>query len=75
MFRKLVSFGMACGLLGLLACAGPLGKGQGDSCSSQDDCSADLTCQPVNGRSGDFCCPTPRSQSSNGNCQDAPDGG
>lgn len=74
MFRKLVSFGMACGLTGLLACAGPIGKGQGDSCSSQDECGSDLTCQPVTGRSGDYCCPTPRSASSNGNCQDAPAG-
>ena len=66
-----VALGLAAGLFN---CAGPTGKGMGESCSSQDDCSTDLTCQPVYGRQGDFCCPTPAdagdtSSSSNGaNC-------
>ena len=71
MFRKVVLFGMGCVLTGLVACAGPIGKGQGDNCSSQDDCSSDLTCQPVSGRSGDFCCPTPPDTSSSDNCKPA----
>jgi hypothetical protein len=75
MFRKMVFFGMACGLVGLVACAGPIGKGQGDSCSSQDECGSDLTCQPIGGRSGDYCCPTPATASTNGNCKPANDGG
>jgi hypothetical protein len=77
MFRKMVLFGMACGMAGLLACAGPGGKGEGESCSSQNDCSADLTCQPIGSR-GDFCCPTPpdaQSGQSNPNCTASGDGG
>jgi hypothetical protein len=73
MFRKTVFFGIASAIVGLAACAGPLGKGQGESCSSQDDCAADLTCQPI-GAHGDFCCPTPASASTSGNCT-ASDGG
>jgi hypothetical protein len=53
----------------LLACAGPVGKGEGDSCSTADDCSSNLTCQPIDGRSGDYCCPTPASTSKESNCQ------
>jgi hypothetical protein len=74
MFRKMVFFGLACALAGLVACAGPLGKGQGESCSSFDDCAADLTCQPI-GSHGDFCCPTPASASTSSNCKASPDGG
>jgi hypothetical protein len=52
-----------------VACAGPIGKGEGDSCSSADDCSSNLTCQPIYGRQGDFCCPTPPDAGSAANCQ------
>jgi hypothetical protein len=77
MFRKIVWFGIACGLVGVCACAGPSGKGEGESCASQDDCSADLTCQPIGNR-GDFCCPTPPdagSSSASPNCTNTGDGG
>jgi hypothetical protein len=53
----------------LLACAGPVGKGEGDSCSTADDCSSNLQCQPVTGRGGDYCCPAPPSTSKEANCQ------
>jgi hypothetical protein len=61
MLAKTAFVSVACGVVtavSLLACAGPVGKGEGDSCSKADDCSSDLTCQPVVGRSGDYCCPT-----------------
>ena len=41
------------------ACAGPTGKGEGDSCSTNDDCSSDLTCQPI-GDAGDVLLPDAR---------------
>ncbi|HEY3815656.1 MAG TPA: hypothetical protein VGL81_00715 [Polyangiaceae bacterium] len=77
MFRKMAFVGIAVvTVAGLVAgCAGPMGKGEGDSCSGNDECSSDLTCQPVGGRSGDFCCPTPADASSKSNCQVEPDGG
>jgi hypothetical protein len=77
MFRKTAFVLIACGLAAVLsaACAGPTGKGEGDSCTSNDDCSSNLTCQPVDGRQGDFCCPTPADASSQSNCQAKPDGG
>ena len=52
-----------------VACAGPFGKGEGDSCSKADDCSSDLTCQPIWGRQGDYCCPTPADAGKAANCQ------
>ena len=72
MLAKKALLAWACGIgmaVALLACAGPVGKGEGDSCSTADDCSSNLTCQPINGRNGDFCCPTPASTSKEGNCQ------
>ncbi len=72
MFRKTAFVFIACGLVSAAlsaACAGPMGKGEGDSCTSADDCSSNLTCQPVTGRQGDFCCPTPPSTSKEANCQ------
>jgi hypothetical protein len=64
---------------GLLACAGPIGgKGEGESCAAADDCGSDLTCQPVEGRGGDFCCPTVgvgAPPSKEANCQPGPDAG
>jgi hypothetical protein len=77
MFRKMAFVGMAmvAGACLVAGCAGPGGKGEGDSCGSQDDCSADLTCQPIIGRSGDFCCPAPADASDKPNCQAQPDGG
>jgi hypothetical protein len=80
MFRKMAFVGVTVvAMAGLvMGCAGPGGKGEGDSCGSQDDCSADLTCQPIQGRSGDFCCPAPPDASDKSNCQaqaPQPDGG
>jgi hypothetical protein len=74
MFRKTVFVGMTIGLL--VACAGPLGgKGEGDQCTGEDQCSDDLQCQPIQGRSGDYCCPAPADASDKANCQAASDGG
>ncbi|HEY8040990.1 MAG TPA: hypothetical protein VIF15_14390 [Polyangiaceae bacterium] len=77
MFRKMAWVVVACGFAAAVAaCAGPTGKGEGDSCTGADDCSSNLTCQPISGRQGDFCCPTPASSSKEGNCQSAStDGG
>jgi hypothetical protein len=58
----------------LAACVGPAGGvGEGDPCT-QDDCAQDLTCQPIQGRQGEYCCPAPASMSSKPNCQPAPTG-
>ena len=55
------------------ACAGPLGKGEGEACTRTDDCSSNLICQPILGNKnvsrGDFCCPAPPSSSKESNCQ------
>lgn len=52
------------------ACAGPVGgNSEGDSCSGAEDCASNLTCQPIKGRQGDFCCPTPAGSSQHSNCQ------
>jgi hypothetical protein len=57
----------------LVACAGDIGKSQGDSCGGgSDECGANLTCQPVHhsdGSSGNYCCPTPNWSSTNSACQ------
>ena len=65
MFRKALYLGVAVGLClgvaGMVAgCVGETGKGQGESCSSDGDCGGIGTvCQPVNGRGGNYCCPSP----------------
>ncbi len=66
------AFGIAWAVAGaLLACVGPVGGvGEGSPCSG-DDCASNLTCQPIPGRSVDYCCPTPASMSSKANCQPA----
>jgi hypothetical protein len=68
---KLIGVLLVCAVTAALsaACAGPLGKGEGDSCSGADDCSSNLTCQHIQGRDGDYCCPTPQSASKEANCQ------
>ncbi|HEY5239818.1 MAG TPA: hypothetical protein VIJ22_00065 [Polyangiaceae bacterium] len=68
-FVGVAVFAVSCVVAG---CAGPMGKGEGDSCSGNEDCSADLTCQPITGRSGDFCCPAPADASDKSNCQAQP---
>jgi hypothetical protein len=47
------------------------GSGQGDTCSSDSDCGANLTCQPIKGRSSNYCCPTPAETSDESNCHAA----
>jgi hypothetical protein len=71
MFAKTAFVGLAGGVAVAMAvaCAGPIGKGEGDSCSSADDCSSNLTCQPITGRQGDYCCPTPATAGNAANCQ------
>ena len=76
MFRKVVSTLMAGMGCTLVACAGPLGgKGQGESCTSQDECADDLTCQPITGQPTDVCCPTPPDSSTASGCHAVTDGG
>jgi hypothetical protein len=61
MVRKMAGVMVAAMLVtaGVLAgCAGETGKGEGDGCSG-NECAGQLQCQPVHGRSGDFCCPAP----------------
>ena len=68
---------IACGVMAAIAGACILGacggKGEGDSCSS-NDCSADLTCQPISGRTSDYCCPTPPDVSDKATCHPVVDG-
>ena len=70
MFRKMTIVMVAVGLVGALAagCAGQVGKGEGESCSRDEDCNNQLFCQPVQGRQGDFCCPAPATASGEANC-------
>ncbi len=51
----------------VIACSGD-DKNEGGSCGSNSDCGGNLICQPVQGRKGDFCCPTPPTSSSQTNC-------
>jgi hypothetical protein len=44
------------------------GTSEGESCGGSDECSSNLTCQAVKGRSGDYCCPTPANTSKEDNC-------
>jgi hypothetical protein len=75
MLRKTLLVMVATVALGsaVAACVGAVGKGEGDSCSGEDQCSQNLTCQPI-GDTGDFCCPTPANTSSKASCH-TPDGG
>ena len=53
----------------VIACSGGDGNSnEGGSCSKADDCGGNLTCQPITGRTGDYCCPTPASSSDQTNC-------
>ena len=48
----------------MAACSG----GQGDTCSTDSDCGANLMCQPIKGRTKNYCCPTPAESSDYSNC-------
>jgi hypothetical protein len=66
MFRKLLPL-FALTAAYSIACAGPLGKGEGDECTG-DQCSSNLICQPIEGRSVDYCCPAPPTSSNAATC-------
>ncbi len=70
MLRKMTIMMVAAGFVGALAagCAGQTGKDEGESCSRDEDCNNQLFCQPVQGRTGDFCCPAPPESSNSSNC-------
>ena len=73
-FSKAIVVVSALAAVVVVACAGPGGKGEGDSCSDEDQCSVDLTCQPIAGH-GDVCCPAPPDASTKAGCHASPDGG
>jgi hypothetical protein len=61
----------ACGIAGAIAlgCSGMGGISEGDPCGgTQDNCGSNLTCQPIKGHNGNYCCPTPASASKEDNC-------
>jgi hypothetical protein len=53
-----------------MACGGD-DKNEGNACSQQSDCGGNLICQSIEGRTQDFCCPTPANSSPKANCQPA----
>jgi hypothetical protein len=70
-FGKVVGGALVVGSL-VVACgpAASLNANEGGSCSaSNNDCGGDLDCQPIQGRTGEYCCPTPPQSSSAKNCQ------
>jgi hypothetical protein len=69
MLRKMVFVGLAVSAIvsAVAACAGPIGKAEGDSCKTSDDCEDGLVCQPVADK-GPYCCPTPPSSSKKSSC-------
>jgi hypothetical protein len=50
--------------LTIVACSG----GQGDECTTDSDCSSVLTCQPIQGRDKNYCCPLPATSSDYATC-------
>ena len=59
-------------LTGLLA--GCVAGAEGTECTSNSDCNGLYTCQPIEGRTHHYCCPTlgpeePASEASSPNCQ------
>lgn len=51
-----------------MAAASCGGGDQGDECSDTEECKKGLICQPIKGRSQDYCCPTPPESSLEDNC-------
>ncbi len=60
MLSKMALVSVAFGIVAAasLGCAGPIGKGEGDTCSSADDCASNLTCYTPEGKTQLYCCPT-----------------
>ncbi len=52
----------------LVLLAAGCGGGPGDACKTNDDCQGGFTCQPIEGRDSDFCCPTPPTATDAPNC-------
>jgi hypothetical protein len=53
-------------LAAFVACGGNGSKGAGDTCSGAEDCTANLTCQPIMNRTGsNYCCATPPESTKN----------
>ncbi|MGO8992277.1 MAG: hypothetical protein ACLQVI_03040 [Polyangiaceae bacterium] len=69
MFGKVICGLTVMGWL-LIACgpAASLNSNEGGSCTSNNDCGGDVQCQPIQGRTGDYCCPDPPQSSSHENC-------
>ena len=53
------------------AACGADDSNEGKACSAADDCGGNLTCQPIQGRNQDYCCPTPANESKQSTCQPA----
>jgi hypothetical protein len=70
MFGKMIFAVAVVGAL-VVACgpADSLNHNEGGSCAQDGDCGGLLVCQPIEGRQGDFCCPTPACSSGKENCQ------
>jgi hypothetical protein len=70
-FGKFIcSVGVASSLLVACGPAASLNNNEGGSCSAaNNNCGGDLDCQPIQGRTGEYCCPTPPQSSSAKNCQ------
>jgi hypothetical protein len=65
---KIFGVGLSVALTAVIAC-GPGGVSEGGECGgSQDDCSGNLTCTPINGRGHSYCCPTPSEASNYQTC-------
>jgi hypothetical protein len=66
MFVRIVCVLMAVSAT-VIACSGDA-HNEGGTCSTANDCGGNLSCQPVDGRQGNFCCPTPADTSKETNC-------
>ncbi len=65
-----VSLAISLAVATLAACSG--GVSQGEECGGpQDDCSSNLSCQPIAGRGKSYCCPSPPESSNYQNCHAA----
>jgi hypothetical protein len=72
MFRKMILVALVASSL-VVACGPSVNSdaNEGSACSQNNDCGGDLQCQPVDGRTGEFCCPAPATASKHANCHPA----